>query len=195
MTCQTIYRRAFCWWGRRLRFAKVILNTRYPRFFLWLVVKDAILTWNYLQKRDWSSPGMCILCGTFEETVSHNMMQYVFSNALWMRCAQQISLTPKLSSANNIRDRLILTREKRKLHVIMIAAVCWNIWKEMNLKFFFRYSFLIWLLCIAYLLKCSSLDSVFYRRRNVYVYRMTIFSMISRQCAHRRRAEGWHLSL
>lgn len=115
--------------GCRLRFAKVIWNSRCPlnvRIFLWVVVKDVILTWNNLQKRRLSSPSVCIL-GGISEIVSHIMTQCSCSNLHWTRCAQQAGLTARLPPVHSVYDRIISIRKWRKKHAIVVAAMCWNI--------------------------------------------------------------------
>ena len=39
--------------------------------FIWLTLRDKILTWVNLQKKGIHGPGICILCGTNEESVAH----------------------------------------------------------------------------------------------------------------------------
>lgn len=44
------------------------------RIFMWLVVKNAILTWNNLQKRGWKGPNRCALCKSTYEDGNHLLL-------------------------------------------------------------------------------------------------------------------------
>jgi len=39
--------------------------------FLWLIWRNKNLTWENLQKRNWSGPGYCVLCGDVAEDNTH----------------------------------------------------------------------------------------------------------------------------
>ena len=51
-----------------------IWNRALPRkigCFTWLVFRNKIPTWDNLQKRGWTGPGICVLCNLDEEAISH----------------------------------------------------------------------------------------------------------------------------
>lgn len=57
----------------QLRHAKAIWRIWCPlkiRVFLWLLVKEAILIWDNLQKRGWIDLKVCVLCGHEDDQVS-----------------------------------------------------------------------------------------------------------------------------
>ena len=39
--------------------------------FIWLVLENKILTWDNLQRRGWTGPGMCALCKSKDECTRH----------------------------------------------------------------------------------------------------------------------------
>lgn len=91
--------------GYRLSLAKAIWNARYAlkvRIFLWLTVKDPILTWNNFQKRGCSGPNVYILCGSSEESIPHIIQQYRFAIFVWAMCAQHVGMTVSSHPVHNI---------------------------------------------------------------------------------------------
>lgn len=39
--------------------------------FIWLALMNKLLTWDNLQKRGWTGPGICALCSRDEDSVQH----------------------------------------------------------------------------------------------------------------------------
>jgi hypothetical protein len=60
--------REFKWWSKKLWWIKAL-----PNFilFMWLILKNKVLTWEALQKRSKVGPGIYLLCQRSEETTSH----------------------------------------------------------------------------------------------------------------------------
>lgn len=101
-----------------------------------LVVKDVILTQNNLQRREWPSLNICSLCASSNKTVTHIMTRCGYSDLVWAQCAQQFGFIVNSPPIHNIWDRIYSSRNRRKLHSIVIVAVYQNIWKERNRRIF-----------------------------------------------------------
>lgn len=103
---------------------------------MWLVVKDAILTWNNLQKRGWSGPTIYSQCRSSEGTITHIIIHSEHSKLLWARFAQQFNFRVNPTPPPNIWGRIHSSRGRWKIHDIVIVALCWNIWKERKRRIF-----------------------------------------------------------
>ena len=60
--------------------------------FIWLAVRDKILTWENLQKRGKSGPGICLLFKAENETVGHLFTQCVVWNSVAAQVCDHFSL-------------------------------------------------------------------------------------------------------
>lgn len=96
------------------------------RVFVWLLVRNSVLTKDNLLKRGWVGDSKCVFCGK-DEMVDHIFLQCPVAKFLW--CEIQIPsnmnvlLTSWLSSLGKIR--------KRKIYV-GIFALMWSIWTCRN---------------------------------------------------------------
>jgi hypothetical protein len=61
------------------------------KLFAWLMFKNKLLMWPNLQSRGWVGPGVCILCKSQNESVSHVFINCIFFRAVWQL------ITPALS--------------------------------------------------------------------------------------------------
>jgi hypothetical protein len=55
------------------------------KLFLWLAVKNKILTWNNLQLRGWKGPGRCHLCKRDSEDNAHLFIHCPFTKLIWVK--------------------------------------------------------------------------------------------------------------
>ena len=56
------------------RLLALIWSGTLPRkisYFVWLALKNKLLTWDNLQKRGWIRPGICALCSANEDSAQH----------------------------------------------------------------------------------------------------------------------------
>lgn len=51
--------------------------------FLWLVARDAILTWDNRQRSGWQGPNFCYLCQKARETIQHIFLDCGFIQEIW----------------------------------------------------------------------------------------------------------------
>jgi len=58
-------------------------------FFLWLVVRDRLLTLDNLRKRGLIVRNRCILCGRVEEMINHLLLFYEFTKKVWNQLWQK----------------------------------------------------------------------------------------------------------
>lgn len=81
--------------GCRLRYAKYIWRVWCPlkiRVFLWLLAKEALLTLENLQKREWIGPNICVLCGHEEESTQHITLSCEYARVIWSVCINTVLL-------------------------------------------------------------------------------------------------------
>ena len=119
----------------------LLSNSALPRkigCFIWLVIRNKILTWDNLQKRGRSGPGICALCYSDEETVSHLFSKcIVWKTVLGHICDQfQLPCPPLVDSPSsfvrNWADNYLKNPTLRSIPFHMM----WIIWKARNLAIF-----------------------------------------------------------
>jgi hypothetical protein len=55
------------------------------KLFTWLLVENKILSWEILQRRGFSGPGICPLCKNQTETTQHLFMECGFTVIVWRK--------------------------------------------------------------------------------------------------------------
>lgn len=107
------------------------------KIFLWLIIRNRILSKGNLKNRNWRGGTDCCFCGLFEST---NRLFFECSVAKYIRRLIQIALN--LKSIPNDTGLLFVSwlmgfdKKIRKLIVIGCGAVHWTIWKSRNEAFF-----------------------------------------------------------
>lgn len=104
-----------------------IWKVMYPlkvRIFMWLLEKDAILTWPKLQQRGWKGPNICMLCQQAGEDTTHLILNYEFSKAIWKACQYQFRLTFDLNNECNIWKRACINSLSPKIRILLVALIC-----------------------------------------------------------------------
>ena len=103
------------------------------KVFMWLMIKDRILTRNNLTKRGWTGNTQCHFCAT-EETVDHLIFQCSLAKMIWqiVVCALDLPRAPV-----GVDDMLngwldAFPTNQKKLVLGGCAAICWTIWKTRN---------------------------------------------------------------
>ena len=107
-------------------------------YFTWLVFRNKILTWDNLQKRGQSGPGICVLCNSDEETVAHLFTNcIVWKTVLGLIYDQyQIPCPPRMDSPSSfVRSWASNYRKNSTLWSIPFHML-WIIWKARNLVIF-----------------------------------------------------------
>lgn len=81
------YRIAICYKILSLNLmTKQIWKTQMPtkvQTFLWLEARNAILTWDNLQRSGWQGPNFCCLCQKARETIQHIFLDCGFIQEIW----------------------------------------------------------------------------------------------------------------
>ena len=105
---------------------------------MWLVLRNKILTWDNLQKRGRSSPGICALCFSNEETVIHIFLQCtVWKNVLDHICDPfQLPLPPLVDSPSLFVGNWAGNFPRNSALCSIPFHMMWTIWKARNLSIF-----------------------------------------------------------
>lgn len=126
--------------GERERFMEIIWKNKAPyrvKIFIWLwKKKEAILTWENLQKRCWQGLGCCALCFKKQENIDHTFFDQYHE---FGRCVK-LRLRPYKGHKSLERGRSLRVdkrKEKIKQQKIIIRsilrAIIWNIcWKKIE---------------------------------------------------------------
>jgi hypothetical protein len=130
----------------------VIENTKWPNtgwcidFWKWwcplkikiftsLTLKDKIRTWDFLQKKGWSSPNIFQLCFRGKETVYHIFAHCQFTRLVWDKVTRDNKLKMDWIG-NSTSDCLDHSITSEKFYKILPPLVNWFIWLSRNCKFF-----------------------------------------------------------
>jgi hypothetical protein len=77
--------------GNELCWKEIWKIKNHPKtiIFLWLTLANKVLTWEVLQRRAWQSPGICVLCISDGQTITHLLIHCPFTKEL---CADSLTL-------------------------------------------------------------------------------------------------------
>ena len=103
------------------------------KVFMWLALRDSILTKDNLLHMGWKGDDKCPFCGR-EETVNHLFISCLVARLLWniLKCAFNLTDIPDdLDLVMRIWAKTF-GKEERGLVLIGISAICWTIWKLRN---------------------------------------------------------------
>ena len=106
--------------------------------FIWLALRNKILTWENLQKRGKVGPGMCALCCSDGETVDHLFTNYFVWKTVTDHICDQYHL-PAIPSKESLATVLrtwtgILPRSSPLC--LLPFHMMWIIWKARNQAIF-----------------------------------------------------------
>jgi hypothetical protein len=62
------------------------------KLFLWLALENKILTWDTLLSKGWEGPSYCLLCTSGPESVSHILINCVFTRQVWSQILKVLNL-------------------------------------------------------------------------------------------------------
>ena len=102
--------------------------------FIWLAIKNKILTWDNLQKRGRSGPGICALCCSDGETVDHLFSRCSVWRTVLVHICDQYQLPfipPMVSLSSFIRNWTGKFPRNPSLSHIPFHMM-WIIWKARN---------------------------------------------------------------
>jgi hypothetical protein len=108
-----------------------VVDSTKIKLFIWLCVKEKVLTWEVLRKRGWQGPGICPLCNRASEDIHHLLIHCDFTKDVWNRLLQHFSLTFSWIGAT-ISDCFSSWFTEKSAPHSLAAHVCWQIWIERN---------------------------------------------------------------
>ncbi|KAJ4732774.1 RNA-directed DNA polymerase (reverse transcriptase)-related family protein [Rhynchospora pubera] len=102
------------------------------RVFLWLLIRDKLLTQHNLQKRGWPSIHSCVLCTHHaEETTMHLFSECPFVFNTWQAIAAQFNLPLNISFNEPLwfwlRNISLMSDDRRPTWDTLWSASCWTI--------------------------------------------------------------------
>lgn len=103
------------------------------RVFLWLVLKNKILTWDILQRRNWQGPGRFPLFLESSESSNHIFVECHFTKEVWRatKCItgeRELEWKHGRKSLGNLAGR---PRGKEE-HQSLPCFVLWAVWLTRN---------------------------------------------------------------
>jgi zinc-binding in reverse transcriptase len=105
------------------------------KIFLWLLLRDRLLTNVNLCKRSWPCGTTYVLCArTLDEDTEHLFLRYTYARRIWNDILPNNAQPPQ--TLGNLANLLQTTRTDHTQQNQSIAPSCWNIWKEWNRRFF-----------------------------------------------------------
>lgn len=115
---------------------KKVWNFKVPlkiKVFIWLFVKNKILTKDNLYRRGWrKGDKKCQSCD-LEETVQHLFFDCPMAKLIWHVVICALNIKPMLDAQHLFGQWLnVIDKSTRNLVVIGFAAVIWAIWKTRN---------------------------------------------------------------
>jgi ribonuclease HI len=116
------------WWY------KAIWKVRIPGkiiCFMWLCLKDCILTGANYRKRGGIGPSVCSLCLRGEETTTHLFVHCATSQSIWKEVLSYLKF-PEAWYCSSLEDNLVLwfTKYPKMRHIPFL--VIWGLWKYRN---------------------------------------------------------------
>jgi hypothetical protein len=103
------------------------------KVFMWLVLKNCILTKDNLMRRGWTGNSQCHLCSS-EENMSHLLFECTFVRFVWQMLVCAFGFVRPPESAADMLGVWIgsFPAPLRKNILCGCTAVCWTIWKTRN---------------------------------------------------------------
>ena len=103
--------------------------------FVWIMLKQRILTWENLNKRGFSGTSRCILCGISEETMFHLFVECGFIKDIWQTISKDLNLVSPWEGFQ-MEDCFQKWLKKKDNGNEIPCFICWDVWKHINLVIF-----------------------------------------------------------
>jgi ribonuclease HI len=101
------------------------------KLFFLLLLRNKVLTWEYLLAKGWEGPSFCILCRRNLETLNHLFISCPFTRQVWFIIAGILNF--KLSWEGNTVEYCLSNWVRKHPNLITLPAyVCWFLWLERN---------------------------------------------------------------
>jgi hypothetical protein len=99
--------------------------------FMWLCLKDCILTGANYRKRGGIGPSICSICLRDEETTTHIFLHCETTQSIWKEILSYLKI-PEAWSCSSLEDNMFqwFTQYPKMRHIPFL--VIWGIWKYMN---------------------------------------------------------------
>lgn len=103
------------------------------KIFLWLIIKNRILSKENLIKRSWFGVSDCVFCGLFEST-KHLFFECSVARFIWRLIQIALYLPTTPTDVEHLTGVWLRNFDKgyRKSIVVGCGAVLWAIWKSRN---------------------------------------------------------------
>jgi len=98
--------------------------------FSWLIFPNKNLTWENLQKRNWSSPGICLMCKVEGEKNCHMFLNCCFTLQLWKDLANIFGFS--LVYHSSLQDALFWWSSQKSSIRSIPKLLFWSVWKLRN---------------------------------------------------------------
>lgn len=96
-----------------------------------------------LSNRGWQGPSICALCCENKEKLEHLLFDCTFTVNLWTNLLQGNPITKHilLNQVGDLQSRWHRVRnshsgQEKALFNLRFAAICWELWKEINSRIF-----------------------------------------------------------
>ena len=99
---------------------------------------NKLLTWDNLEKRGWTRPGIYALCSKDEDSVQHLFFHcFVWKNVLSI-LSEQHHITPSFQSDNlcSFLEKWTVSFSKHSAYCYLPFLTMWAIWKARNIFIF-----------------------------------------------------------
>lgn len=110
------------------------------QFFMWTAVLDKISTMDMLWRKCLTLPSICLLYYQDVESTSHLLLHCPYTWEIWCGCAKDFVVS--FIAPRSLKDLLLgwgmeaFSYVGRRLWKVVLAAICWEVWRERNNRAF-----------------------------------------------------------
>jgi hypothetical protein len=108
------------------------------KFFVWLTLLCRSWTFDRLQRHGLQNNGPCALCSQKSETISHMLVQCVFSREIWFKVFMLFDRKQLCPAQDDslaswwLRSQQLIPKGWRNVFDSMVVLVCWGVWLQRN---------------------------------------------------------------